>query len=316
MKKFLRNLSIEERKIYYNVIFYSIFHSISSLIIKILIEYYKIGFLSITAETGSIICMISMVKILLFIKRDKQSREKLLNTTNLKIVIGISFLYAFNFILMVLSIKYSKMSTFYIILRLSTFIKLFFLYMIYNEKIYSFQLISGGIVLLCISFINSLSLDSFTGLLFCLSFTVNYSFILIYSRNIDRTKSEIISFFQGLYLALIGGFLMIVSGDNLLNFTFRIWIYIIILSFLNYHVIYFESKTLILGIVNQMLPFKFLSIFFSFFCGFFIVKEKVSVLEVIFTIVIFITIGIYSSKFKEITSCNKNGSTIISSENK
>lgn len=316
MKKFLRNLSIEERKFYYNVLCYTAFHCISSLLVEILLDHYEISVFSITAETGSIICMLSLIKIVLSVRRDKAKRDITLDTSNIQSVMLISFLYAINFILMIFSMKYSKMSTFYIILRLTTFINLFIMYIIYKEKIHSFQVILGGVVLICITlmFLTPYSSETFKGLFFCLSFTINYTIIIIYNRNLEKTKSEVISFFQGLFLALIGGLMMIIGGDNLVNFTFRIWILIIMLSFINYHLIYFQSRTLILNLVNQLLPFKFVSVFFSLCLGIFILKEKITVIEFILTIAIFITLIIYASKIKKLTSLNKNGSAVNSTE--
>jgi len=312
MKKVLRNLSIEERKVYYNTICYTLFHCISSFIIEILLDYYKISLYSITSHTGSLMCILSLIKIILSIKGDKNKREKVLDTINLKKVMFISLLYALNFFFMIFSMKYSRISTFYIILRMATFFKLFFLYIIYNEYPQSFQIYSGIIITCCIvlMYFFPYSQETFIGLAFCLSFSFNYAIIILYHWNISKVKSEVVSFFMGLVLSSIGGFLMIVNGDDLENFSFSIWIYIIILSFLNFHIVYFQAKTLVLKIVSQLIPFKFISVFFSFVLSIFILKERITLFEFLLSIVIFITMYIYSKKIKETTlaESNHNGS--------
>lgn len=312
MKKVLRNLSIEERKIYYNTICYTLFHCFSSFIIEILLDSYKISLNSITAQTGSLMCILSLIKIILSIRGDKNKREKIFNTTNINKIMLISLLYALNFIFMISSMKYSRMSTFYIILRLATFIKLFFLYIIYNEYPQTFQIFSGIIVTCCIFLMYCLSYSQETikGLAYCFSFSFNYAIIILYHWNISKIKSEVVSFFMGLILSSVGGFLMIVSGDDLQNFSLSIWIYIIILSFLNFHIVYFQTKTLVLKIVSQLIPFKFTSVFFSFFLGFFFLKERITMFEFILSIVVFITMYSYSKKMKEImyVDSNHNGS--------
>jgi drug/metabolite transporter (DMT)-like permease len=160
-------------------------------------------------------------------------------------------------------------------------------------------------------YFTSFSSETYTGLSFCLGFSTNYAIIIIINRNLQKLKSEVISFFLGMFLALFGGFLMIVNGEDISNITFKIWGFLLILGFLNYHIVYFQFKTLVLKVVSQLIPIKFISVYFSFFLSFFLLREKISILEFVLSVVIFVTMCFYSRRMRELKMMNKNGSAQV-----
>jgi drug/metabolite transporter (DMT)-like permease len=270
MKAFIRTLKLDDRKTLTYSISYTIFKFFICHIIKILIET-NLQVFTIVCETGSVISIISLIKMIITLKNNKRKKEQILNLSKYALIMLKSFINSLGFSFLVSAVAFSSISTILIIKRQATFFTLFMAQYINKDEMEDFQMIGSFLDLIALVFIISPAIlgleesDSTIGILCGFVFMWIFSVKNILHKKIDKINLDLYMFFTGVYLSIFGGFGLIFTSSEIEHISFFKWCLIIILSVFLYYSNIFNLKTKRKNWfnLNCIFIFKTVSIFLS-----------------------------------------------------
>lgn len=302
MKAFIRSLNIEERKALTYAFYYSIFKSLSALLIKIMGENYKMDSLTVVCERGSMLSIICISRIVLIIKNNKTKRDVILDIRNYtqKYVLVRAILNCLCFTFMIFSLYNIQMSDYFVITRQSPLFTIFLSQFFLHEEteMKSFQIIScifDGLGV-CFIILPNLLTNPF-GIFCAVLVTVFRTFSEILNMHLQTINIDILILFTGVYSALLGSMIMILSSGKIDHYSFTQWILIFLNAIFTYYAILFQSIALKKAKnIGYLFPFTIISILITLIFGVLFFEQKLHVYELIGIVIIFFNTIFYSRK--------------------
>jgi drug/metabolite transporter (DMT)-like permease len=285
MKAFIRSLSIEERKTYFCVMFYTVFQCASCLLIELIEKYFKIKSLALICESGSILSIICVLRIVLSARNNESKTEELVELANHRGLMIKSLINCACLISSVLALNYLPMSTFLIINNQATFLAISITpYMISEtipikfKPVFYFKLFGCAIIV----FPKLLNQDYFCGIVLALVSMVFLSISHITNRNTHSFKIEILVLFTGIYTAGLGCLFLIIFTNEIGEINFLYWLIIIFYSILTYYTQLFQIKVVRkLKNVTKLIPFSLLGVIISILSGLLFLNHPIQIYELI-----------------------------------
>lgn len=275
MKAFIRTLNIEERKDYIYVIFYTIFQSLSALLIKIMNQKLHFNNLTIITERGSLMALICLGRIIINFRNNKEKRHEVSELSNYRGTLSRGLINSLIYICLVFSISYIPMSSFFMISRLSFFGTIFIAKQRSRESI-DFSLILNSIVNVFGTIVIMIAEtetfthneDNYIGLIFAILSLILNTYADLNYKFIQNTNTDLSILFNGIFTVIFGCFLSINYKKSMEKLDFSDWIFVLLLSVFSYYSSFFHIKA-VKRTENfiRLVPFSFLSIIFTYMLG-------------------------------------------------
>ena len=272
MKKFMRSLSINERKGLIYSLVYSCFCFFHILIIKILIQVFDLRYLTILTETGSIITLMSFYRMWRSLNKFTPSTVK-----DTKIIFSGGVLSFITYAGYMASLNWVSSTNAILIIRLFPFLLLISEFVSGEKKIPShvFHSLICYIITLLIILLPLLDSDQSPGIFFCL---VSVFFRFASSKYWNEAHGISIDLFLlsiGFFSASIGGMSLIVLYQKMETIGGLAWIFIILNAFTSYILKIFLIKLLKNSFNNEkLLMFNIIILFFAILCDYFFFGVK------------------------------------------
>jgi drug/metabolite transporter (DMT)-like permease len=274
MKAFIRTLKLDDRKTLTYSISFTIFEFLICQIIKILTET-KLQVYTIVCETGSVISIISLIKIIITLKNNKRKKDQILNLSEYSLIFLKSFMNSVGFCFLVSAVAFSSISTILVIKRQSSFFTFFLAQYIYRDELEDFQLIGCLLDILALGFIKLPAIigfeesDTVLGIICGFVYMWIFSVKKIFQKKMKKINLDLYMFFTGVFLSIFGGFGLIFSSSEIESISFFKWALIILLSIFLYYSNIFNAKTKTKNWFNLhcLFIFKIASIFLSLIIG-------------------------------------------------
>jgi drug/metabolite transporter (DMT)-like permease len=298
MKAFIRSLNIEERKALMYAFSYSLFKSLSALLIKIMSDYYKVDSLTVVCERGSMLSLICLSRIIFIIKNNKTKRDVILDLRNYKDVLIRAILNCLSFSFMIFALYNLPMSDYFAITRQSPLLTIFLSQFFFQEEMQNFQIIGCILDGLGLSFIILPTLlDNPLGIFCAILVTGFKTFSEILNKHIKTINIDILILFTGVYSALLGSFLMIISSGKIDHYSFFQWILIFLNAIFTYYAILFQTIALKKARnIGNLFPFTIISVLVTLIFGVLFFGQKVHFYELIGIGIIILNTIFYSNK--------------------
>ena len=272
MKKFMRSLSINERKGLIYSLVYSCFCFLHILIIKILIQVFDLRYLTILTETGSIITLMSFYRMWRCLNKFTQSTVK-----DTQIIFSGGILSFITYAGYMASLNWVSSTNAILIIRLFPFLLLISDFISGEKKIptHAFRSLICYIITLLIILLPLLDSDQSPGIFLCLT-SVFFKFASSKYWNIAHGITiDLFLLSVGFFSASIGGMSLIVLYKKMEKIGGLGWIFIILNALTSYILKIFLIKLLKNNYNNEkLLIFNLIILFLAIPCDYFFFGVK------------------------------------------
>lgn len=310
MKAYIRSLSIEERKTYVSAISYTFFQSMSCLLVKIMISWYKIKSLTLICEGGSIISVMCICRIIISIRNKKTKSEEVLDINRNKWVLLNAVVNCLCLVFAMFSLVYTSISTYTLIQNQSSILTIFLSHYFLQDEIRKDQTIWYVLMIIsCVIVISPLlskSYEEFLGIVLALLATAALSLSHIVNRKTTSSQIDTLILFIGIYSAAFGCFAIVIFTNEVGEINIFYWLLILLKSFMTYYMIIFQIKAVRdLKNANKLIPFSLLSNLSSLILGVYLFNLNLNVNDYIGYGFTFLFIYVVSTKIMQPSKMNQ-----------